>query len=223
MTNEGAFSTTRKTMLETRLVSILLLLLGNRLYCHYMSNRVKFVDDVVDGTLSYDPKEPTIYHGQSCVECFMLLPYECQPYATLKPCDHLMCSGCLGMHLAAKQATENLLCSRCEGVVSSHIPHKLVFMENHQEFVELNEVQHAVRIARDVYNDPNEDKDPLRYWFNSVPEEARIGKGIIYFVNMERNENGDSVLSDPVTCHFDIDNGCCSSVDDEMNLEEIFR
>jgi hypothetical protein len=69
-----------------------------------------------------------------------------------------------------KPATENLFCRECEEMISSHIPHRLVvFEDDHQEFTEMNEVQHAVRVPRDVYSNPSEDKDPLRYWFNVTP------------------------------------------------------
>jgi hypothetical protein len=122
-----------------------------------------------------------------------------------------------------KPATENLFCRECEEMISSHIPHRLVvFEDDHQEFTEMNEVQHAVRVPRDVYSNPSEDKDPLRYWFNVTPMNERIGKGILYCAHVDLDRDGNPVLIDPITSNFDLVNGCFNSSRDEETLEEIF-
>jgi hypothetical protein len=93
-------------------------------------------------------------------------------------------------------------------MISSHIPHRLVvFEDDHQEFTKMNEVQHAVRVPRDVYSNPSEDKDPLKYWFNMTPANEQIGKGILYCTHMDLNCDGNPMLIDPITSNFDLVNG----------------
>jgi hypothetical protein len=62
----------------------------------------------------------------------------------------------------------------------------------------------------------------VHYWMINAEDNVRVGKGILYFVTSEWNLDGQIVLRDPITCHFDTKRQHCCTSADEQHLEDIF-
>jgi hypothetical protein len=130
----------------------------------------------------------------TCINCPVPVPSEhVQPFVIFQPCGHATCSLCLGSLLATKLPTEELLCMTCNAVVESHVPYAVAprtvrfdaETTTRPFFFEEEEVMHLPCVPRDVYTNPNQDKDPVHYWMINTEDNVRVGKGILYFVTSE--------------------------------------
>jgi hypothetical protein len=130
----------------------------------------------------------------TCINCPVPVPSEhVQPFVIFQPCGHATCSLCLGSLLATKLPTEELLCMTCNAVVELHVPYVVAprtvrfdaETTTRPFFFEEEEVMHSPCVPRDVYTNPDQDKDPVHYWMINAEDNVRVGKGILYFVTSE--------------------------------------
>ena len=118
--------------------------------------------------------------------------------AQLHPCNHRVCLPCLCRDLAKKEHTREMVCANCKRGITKH---RVCLING--SFTKA--VKHREPIVKDIYKDPNEGKDPYRYWCKKYPDkEERKGKGILYIAIEEDASIGKFFICETIEISDDL-------------------